>query len=142
VEFNEPTALSSLYLVSSANYEGFIGTFTSLNLPWTRIPLFFYALISLIYRVEAKLHTWQQIVVGVSIGCFNGALWWQLCVGQGNPFNINVMEWTTTHLLNENGILPWYFLAVPAIVGALVVGSVERRIAQWLKRTDAKSKID
>jgi hypothetical protein len=111
---------------------GFIGTFTALTLPWTQIPLIFYVLVSLIYRVETKLHTREQIAVGFVLGSTNGALWRHLVDGR-NPWNINVMDFVSRHFLNNAGLLPWPMLAVPAIVGAVVVGSLERRISAWLK---------
>jgi membrane-associated phospholipid phosphatase len=116
---------------------GFIGTFTALALPWSRLPILLYVLISLIYRVQTNLHTREQILVGISLGITNGYLWRILCVGD-NAWNINVMEWVSTHFLNDNGVLPFYMLAVPALVGAAVVGSLERRIARFLTQTNQK----
>jgi membrane-associated phospholipid phosphatase len=116
---------------------GFIGTFTALALPWTRLPILLYVLISLIYRVQTNLHTREQVLVGVLLGITNGYLWRILCVGD-NAWNINVMEWVSTHFLNDNGVLPFYMLAVPALVGAAVVGSLERRIARFLTETNQK----
>lgn len=111
---------------------GFIGTFTGLTLPWTQIPIFLYSIISLAYRIDIRLHTWQQIVVGFVAGTTNGAVWRHLCDGS-NPWNINIMDLVSRAVLNEEGLLPITLLVVPAIIGAIVVGSVERRIAGWLK---------
>jgi membrane-associated phospholipid phosphatase len=120
---------------------GFICTFTALQLPYTTIPLLLYVFISLWYRVETKLHTLDQVLVGLVLGTLDSFLWRSLCFGT-NPFfnnHINVMEWVTSNLLNEQGVMPIYALTVPAIVGALVVGSVERRIQRFLQnRRNAK----
>lgn len=112
---------------------GFIGTFTGLTLPWTQVPIILYSAISLAYRVTTKLHTWQQIVVGFALGSTDGAIWRHLCDGR-NPFHINIMDVVSSTVLNDAGVLPWLFLAVPALVGLVVVGSVERQIAGWLKK--------
>lgn len=111
---------------------GFIGIFTALNLPSAaRIPLVLYVAVSLYYRVKiVKLHTWEQIVVGLIAGTFNGVMWYKLCTGEGD---INIMNWVSSHLLDEGGILPLPYLVVPAAMGLIVVGSVERRIGRWLK---------
>lgn len=111
---------------------GFIGTFTWLTLPWTQGPILVYSLISLAYRIDTKLHTWQQIAVGFTVGSTNGAIWRYLCDGR-NPFGINVMDMVGQSVLNDQGLLPMAALAVPAVVGAAIVGSVERRLAGWLK---------
>jgi dolichyldiphosphatase len=47
---------------------GFIGTFTSLLLPPFGIPIACYVLISLYYRVRIKLHTTDQVLVGLGVG--------------------------------------------------------------------------
>jgi len=87
--------------------------------------------VSLYYRVRiGKLHTWEQIAVGLLVGTFNGALWHHLCVRDTGG---NVLSFVTTHLLDEHGVLPWPMLAVPAILGLAVVGSFERRIGRWIK---------
>jgi dolichyldiphosphatase len=120
---------------------GFICTFTALQLPYTTIPLLLYVFISLWYRVETKLHTLDQVLVGLVLGTLDSFLWRSLCFGTNPFFNnrINIMDWVTSNLLNEQGVMPIYALTVPAIVGALVVGSVERRIQRFLQnRLNAK----
>jgi membrane-associated phospholipid phosphatase len=112
---------------------GFISTFIALNLPWTQIPLAVYAVVSLAYRVQVKLHTWQQVVVGSVIGSFDGFAWFCLCTGD-NPWKVNVMSAVTTHFLDANGQLPLPMLLVPLLVGAATIGSFERRIGYWLKQ--------
>lgn len=112
---------------------GFICTFTALNLPSTTIPLIVYVAISLLYRINTKLHTTEQIVVGLTLGTINGYIWRSLCFGTNTLVDVNLMDWVTQNFLNESGLLPLYALSIPAIVGAAVVGSVERRIARFLK---------
>ena len=115
---------------------GFIGVFTALSLPWTRLPLGLYILISLYYRVAVNLHTIEQIAVGLVLGTAHGTLWFQFCHG-ASVFGINPKDFVASHFLNEQGILPWPALVVPVIVGAAVVGSFERRISKWLQEKQA-----
>mmetsp|Transcript_32271 Transcript_32271/g.78500 ORF Transcript_32271/g.78500 Transcript_32271/m.78500 type:complete len:322 (+) Transcript_32271:104-1069(+) len=124
---------------------GFIGTFTGFLLldyhPYSSILLVLYASISLWYRIISKLHTWEQVAVGMTVGTANAVVWRCLCFGTTQPFSatptqdlpINVMEFVTNNLLNDQGVLPIYGLAVPALLGAVIVGSVERRIGRFLK---------
>jgi membrane-associated phospholipid phosphatase len=116
---------------------GFIGTFTALQLPWTTVPLLIYGSISLVYRVKANLHSLEQVVVGVVLGSVNGITWRSLCLGN-NLLSINIADWVSKSFLNEQGLLPWYGLAVPVIIGAAVVGSVERRVSRSILK---KSKL-
>jgi membrane-associated phospholipid phosphatase len=111
---------------------GFICTYTALNAPWAQVLLAVYAVVSLIYRVQVKLHTWEQVVVGSVAGSFNGFCWYKLTIGD-NPLSINVADWITAHVLDETGVLPYPLLIVPLVVGGLTVGSVERRIKGFLK---------
>lgn len=109
---------------------GFIGTFVALMLPTLTLGLLSYATISLIYRVRVNLHTVDQILVGALLGTFVGALWWHLCTKGFHGFS--AISWiSSSGILNEQGLLPWYMLTVPALVGAAVVGSVERRLAKY-----------
>lgn len=114
---------------------GFIGTFTALwiGTPTIQWLLLLSALVSLWYRIDTKLHTWQQIAVGFVLGSANGVLWQGLC-RDNNISGFNVTELVRQYLLNDQGVLPWTLLIVPALVGAVVVGSVERRVAGWVKR--------
>ena len=118
---------------------GFIGTFTALILPWTTLPSLIYVIVSLVYRVKINLHTVEQILVGITLGSMNGYFWRSLCVGTNTYFpNINVIDWVSENLLNGNGELPLWALSVPALVGAAVVGSIERRISLYLKKKRPK----
>ena len=109
---------------------GFICTFVALLLPNTTIPLAVYSAISLIYRVRVNLHTVDQIAVGAILGTFDGAAWWYLCTQGFRGFNVVEMI-TATGIINESGQLHWYLLAFPLLVGAAVVGSVERRLGKY-----------
>jgi membrane-associated phospholipid phosphatase len=116
---------------------GFISTFIACNLAWTQIPLALYVVVSLAYRVQVKLHTWQQVAVGSVVGTLNGWTWFRLCTGD-NPWNVNVMNALATTILDENGVLPIPFMIVPLVVGAATIGSFERRIGSWLKRSKSE----
>ena len=109
---------------------GFICTFVALLLPSTTLPLAVYSAISLIYRVRVNLHTVDQIAVGAILGTFDGAAWWYLCTQGFRGFNVVEMI-TATGIINESGQLHWYLLAFPLLVGAAVVGSVERRLGKY-----------
>ena len=112
---------------------GFIGTFTALHLPsWTILPIGLYTGLSLVYRVQTNLHTWPQIIVGLVVGTSNALVWNSFSHGT-NPFNIHVMQWVSQNLLVD-GKLPLPLLAIPALVGLVVVGSFERRIGRWISK--------
>ena len=114
---------------------GFICTFVSLLLPNTTIPLIAYAAISLIYRVRVNLHTVDQIAVGAILGTLDGAVWWHLCTKGFRGFNVVELV-SSSGMINESGQLYWYFLSVPLLVGAAVVGSLERRLGKYFKSND------
>jgi membrane-associated phospholipid phosphatase len=113
---------------------GFIATFTTISLMsligttgWAPFGLLWmYVAVSLAYRVQVNLHTWQQVAAGLTVGSANGWMWHTACHG-------GVMDWVATYLLNANGVLPLPLLTLPALFGAIVVGSFERRISAFLK---------
>jgi len=110
---------------------GFLGTFTALGTPCPALAFPFltmYAAASLSYRIRSGLHTPEQVVVGTILGVING--WtWRRCVAGGG-----VGEWVGANLLPSTGVMPFEYLALPALVGLAVVGSLERRIGQWRRR--------
>eukprot|EP00550_Attheya_septentrionalis_P002659 CAMPEP_0198290116 /NCGR_PEP_ID=MMETSP1449-20131203/8088_1 /TAXON_ID=420275 /ORGANISM="Attheya septentrionalis, Strain CCMP2084" /LENGTH=207 /DNA_ID=CAMNT_0043988561 /DNA_START=243 /DNA_END=866 /DNA_ORIENTATION=- len=113
---------------------GFIGTFTSLLLPPFGIPIACYVLISLYYRVRIKLHTTDQVLVGLGVGATNGAIWNSLSFGSFPLLpSIHFVEQFATHWMPDGGQFPLTFLIIPALVGATIVGSFERRIKGWLE---------
>lgn len=112
---------------------GFIGTFTMLTLEWTRLVIPTYVALSLYYRVRTRLHTIEQVAVGIAFGVANGYVWRHLADGT-NPFGINVMEFFSRTVLNDQGLLPIPLLFVPALAGIVVVGSIERKISKFLKK--------
>ena len=85
-----------------------------------------YCVISLWYRVARKLHTVEQILVGLGLGTINALLWRILGI-------THVKDWVS-HLL-PNGYLPIPFMIIPALVGLVVVGSFERRLTSWLEKS-------
>jgi membrane-associated phospholipid phosphatase len=115
---------------------GFIGTFTMLTWEWTRLVIPVYAAISLYYRVQTRLHTTEQVVVGLVVGATNGYVWRHLVDGS-NPFGINVTEYVSRAFLNDHGLLPIPLLIVPIVAGLVVVGSLERKISKFLQKKES-----
>lgn len=115
---------------------GFIFTFLALLQPTTTLPLLVYASISLVYRVRVNLHTTDQIAVGTVLGSLDGALWWHLCTQSNNALlgSTTLVDFVSSSgIMNEKGLLSWYLLAVPALIGAAVVGSVERKLGKYFR---------
>ena len=112
---------------------GFISTFIVCNIMSLQIPLLLYTVASLYYRVQVKLHTYQQVLVGSILGSTNGFLWYRLCTGN-NPFNIHIMNLVKKYLFNNQEQLPIPYLIVPLLVGAATIGSFERRISALLRK--------
>ena len=112
---------------------GFIATFIVCNVMSLQIPLLLYTIISLYYRVQVKLHTYQQVVVGTILGSTNGFLWYRLCTGN-NPFNIHIMNLVKQYLFDNKEQLPIPYLIVPLLVGAATIGSFKRRISVLLRK--------
>jgi membrane-associated phospholipid phosphatase len=117
---------------------GFIGTFTILNLaslPWINPALLSavivsYAVVSLVYRVQVRLHTTEQVLAGSMWGSINGYI-----------YHSYVRAIVQQHLLQRypyifdqvTGKFPVPLLIAPALVGLVVVGSLERRVLRWWK---------
>lgn len=107
---------------------GFIGTFTIL---FTQSPISIclilpYTFVSLWYRIRAGLHTTNQIVVGWILGTIHATLWYHF-------LHPHLMEYLSLNILPPDGILPIPYLLVPLLVGTFIIGSFERRIAQFVK---------
>ena len=115
---------------------GFIGTFTMLTLEWTSILVPVYVAISLYYRVQTRLHTVAQVAVGMVFGVTHGFVWKHLVDGS-NPFGIHITDFVSNNVLNDQGLLPIPLLVVPALAGAVIVGSMERKISKFLKKKAA-----
>jgi len=91
-----------------------------------------YSAIALRYRVRDHLHTVEQVAVGLFLGVGNAITW--LKYGVGGDHSGPLITWVKDHCVSaDSGLLPYPALAVPVIVGVLVVGSFERRIARWLQ---------
>lgn len=118
---------------------GFICTFVALLIPIMTLPLITYAVISLIYRVRISLHSIDQIIVGSILGIFDGSIWWHLCKKSATTNIVDLIS--SSGIMNEHGLLPWYLLVVPALIGVAVVGSVERRLGMCFQRNKNSSKI-
>ena len=128
---------------------GFIGTYciiqafsilgVGLQSEAIALGLIAYAMISLIYRVQTQLHTVDQVIVGLLFGVTNSFIWHSLAFGTNPMFpKVNIMEMVSTQLLPESGLMPLKYLTIPALIGAAVVGSVERRLSTWLKSRKSK----
>ena len=86
------------------------------------------------YRVRDHLHTTEQVAVGLTLGIANALAWLRLATGDGP-----VLSWVRDNFVSpETGLFPYSTLAVPIVVGILVVGSFERRIGLWLKEKGKK----
>ena len=97
-----------------------------------------YSLLALRYRVRDHLHTIDQVAVGLSLGVANALFWLKYALG--NDKSGPVMAWVKNNCVSaETGVFPYVALAVPILVGVLVVGSFERRITLWLKEKKAKT---
>jgi hypothetical protein len=128
---------------------GFIGTYcivqaysllgNSVHFSAISSAIVVYTFISLLYRVQTKLHTLAQIVVGLIFGILNSITWRSLAFGE-NPLlsGVNIMDFVSTKLLPETGIMPVQYLAFAAMVGVAVVGSFERRVSALLKSRNTK----
>jgi len=99
-----------------------------------------YSTIALRYRVRDHLHTLEQVAVGLVFGVGNALLWLNFGLGNvgGNTAG-PVLSWVQDNWVSaETGLFPYSALAIPIVVGILVVGSFERRIALWLKERGGK----
>ena len=100
--------------------------------------LVLYAFVSLFYRVQCKLHTFDQIIAGLVCGVSNSFMWHSLAFGKNLILpGVNIIKFVSA-LLPESGIMPVQYLLVPVLVGAAVVGSLERRLSAWLQSKKAK----
>jgi membrane-associated phospholipid phosphatase len=117
---------------------GFICTFVALLVPSMTLPLLTYAVISLIYRIRVSLHSIDQIIVGSILGIFDGSIWWHLCTSATTTNIVDLIS--SSGIMNEHGLLPWYLLVVPALIGIAVVGSVERRLGMYFQRSKSSNK--
>lgn len=106
-----------------------------------------YSAIALRYRVRDHLHTVDQVVMGLVLGATNALAWLKFGVG-GVGYGGNddaaaaagpVLSYVRDNWVSaETGLFPYSALAIPVIVGIIVVGSFERRIALWMKKDKEK----
>ena len=90
-----------------------------------------YSMLALRYRVA----------VGLVMVVMNALLWLKYAVRLGDGNNGPFISWVKEYCVSaETGLFPYVALTVPIIVGVLVVGSFERRIALWRKKKKAKNK--
>ncbi|KAL7549163.1 hypothetical protein ACHAWF_012436 [Thalassiosira exigua] len=92
-----------------------------------------YSAAALRYRVRDHLHTVEQVAVGLALGVGNALAWLEFAVGRGGEAG-PVLSWVRDHCVAaDTGLFPYSTLAIPLVVGIVVVGSFERRIALWVK---------
>jgi len=128
--WNSLTQLASS-ISTSSNYGGSLIVIASTvyGLIWS------YVAVSLIYRVKSRLHTIQQVWVGLFFGVTNALFWNSLAYGT-NPLipSANMMNTVSFYVLPEGSGTFVQCLVVPAVVGLLVIGSFERRIGGWWRK--------
>lgn len=88
-----------------------------------------YVLTASSWRVFSGLHTPAQIVVGAGVGSAGGLGWQYVCRTRVNG---EVGRWLQGRF--EGGRVPLSYLLGVMFVGALTVGSVERKIAKAMRR--------
>jgi membrane-associated phospholipid phosphatase len=101
-----------------------------------------YVLTCATYRIHAKLHTWQQVLVGLTLGVLHAWLF----VRYVEP---ELTTWITAHVLTtttannddnnvdardteEQRILPAPWLVIPFTMTILIGAKVDLKIMQWL----------
>jgi len=106
---------------------GFLGTYTclALNRYDVTIGVLLYALLSLVYRIDRKLHTIPQIVVGAVVGSLHGAFWF---------YSLTSLVGHVLSGVFVEGKLPLIYVSIPLVVGALTIGSVERNLGKWIAK--------
>lgn len=125
---------------------GFIGTLTVLSTPSVPVAsaVAAYATVSLWHRVREKLHTVDQIAVGLVLGSCNGWTWRRLCMGEHAHLGVpNPVDLASRYVLSKNdGLLPAPMLVVPLLVGVMIVGSFERRLKSFLVNRPTRTEDD
>ena len=100
------------------------------------VAVLIYSTIALRYRVRDHLHTVDQVFVGVMLGTVNALAWLKFGLGP-------VLSYVQHHCVSgETGLFPYSALTIPIVVGILVVGSFERRIALWMKNKRDKERMN
>lgn len=86
------------------------------------------------WRVTSGLHTAAQIGVGASVGSLVGVTWQHHCATQ---LNAKLMGFLSRF---PNDQVPFSYVAGVMIVGAMTVGSVERKIAKLINKFRSEKK--
>ena len=97
------------------------------------IVMIIYAATALRYRVRDHLHTVDQVAVGLVLGLANALAWLKFAVGSSENTGAVISYVQQNWVSAETGLFPYSALSIPIVVGILVVGSFERRIALWIK---------
>lgn len=92
-----------------------------------------YTALALQYRIQSKLHTLEQVIVGLVLGIGNALTWLKFGLGSDGSIGCALSYVQSNFVSPTTGLFPCSALSIPIVVGILVVGSFERRIALWLK---------
>ena len=92
-----------------------------------------YTALALQYRIQSKLHTLEQVIVGLVLGIGNALAWLKFALGSDGSIGFILSYVQSNFVSPETGLFSRSALSIPIVVGILVVGSFERRIALWLK---------
>ena len=109
----------------------FIGIATILFHPlkWILLLVFVpYGILSLYYRIQARLHTINQILVGCILGTIQAFIWYYI-------LHPHIMTFLTQYILPSNGIIPIPYLILPLLVSLCF----DRRFKRFLQ-TKTKQK--
>jgi hypothetical protein len=87
------------------------------------------------WRIFSGLHTAAQIGVGAGVGGAVGWLWQGVCQTELNGRLGAVLK---AHYVD--GLVPLSYIAGVMVLGAMTVGSVERKIGGWLKKLTGQGK--
>jgi hypothetical protein len=83
------------------------------------------------------------VAVGLVFGVMNAIAWYKFAM-VGNTSNNGVgpvLSYVQQNFVStETGMFPYIALAIPIVVGIIVVGSFERRISLWMTNNKTKFK--
>ena len=101
----------------------FLGTTAVLFNPFISIFVIVpYVMISLRYRIQARLHTTNQIIVGCIWGTIHAFIW-------NHILHQHVMTFLTQSILPSNGVIPIPYLILPLLISLCF----DRRFKRFLQ---------
>jgi membrane-associated phospholipid phosphatase len=123
------TSFITAALCESKGLGGALPPWWPLQYTTTIFSVVLYVLTASSWRVFSGLHTPAQIVVGAGVGSGVGVAWQYVCRTRVNG---EVGRWLLARF--EGGQVPLSYLVGVMVVGALTVGSVERKISKAMRR--------